>query len=123
MKVPITRSAVYVPKWRGNRDLPEVEQIRIEYRLLTAEQEERFSSIAPEYENDGKEVKVTRIKVETHANAIWAENVVKVFNFVGDDGKPVENPIEVQKIPGVYGLITEVVAQIKRGIDEDQARN
>ena len=123
MKVPITRAAVYTPKWRGNDKLPEVEQIRIEYKLLTAEQEERFSSIAPEYENDGKDIKVTRIKVETHANQIWAECVVKVFNFVGDDGKPIENPIEVQKIPGVYGLITEVVAQIKKGIDEGLASN
>lgn len=120
MKVRIARADVYTPKWRGNRSLPEAEQVRVEYKLLTAEQEERFSSIAPEYDKGGE---ITRIKVETHANAIWDECVVKVFNLCDENGKAIEAPAKVKEIPGVYSLITEVVAQIKRGLDEAELKN
>jgi hypothetical protein len=120
MKVRIARADVYTPKWRGNRQLPEAEQIRVEYKLLTAEQEERFSSISPEYDKGGD---VARIKVETHANAIWDECVVKVFGLTDDAGKAIESPAKVKEIPGIYTLITEVVAQIKRGLDEPDLKN
>jgi hypothetical protein len=120
MKVRIARADVYTPKWRGNRDLPKADQISVEYKLLTAEQEERFSSISPEYDKGGE---IARIKVETHANAIWDECVVKVFNLTDDNGKAIESPAKVKEIPGVYSLITEVVAQIKRGLDEIELKN
>lgn len=123
MKIKIARQDTYIPQWRNNRDLPEDEQIEIEYSYMTAEQEEKYSDLQPKYvsENDNMHYE---IEVKYNINAIWTECVKKVTGlFNEDDGKEVTTPKDVKNIPGIYGLITEVVGHIKRGIEEDEAKN
>lgn len=126
MKVKVARSDTYIPRWRGNRDLPEDEQVKVEYSYMTAEQEEKYSTLIPRYKgNEGANIDV-EVEIHTNANAIWCDCVNKVYNFFWDDGKGEKeytSPREVLKVPGIYGLVTEVVGHIKKGIDEKEIKN
>lgn len=121
MKVNISGKETYVPKWNGNRKLPKDEQITVEYRYMSCEEEERFQAFVPRY--DTENTKSVELEIQSHANDIWAACVVKVTGFQDAvNGKDMD-PKAIVKVPGVYGLITEVVAEIKRGIDEGEAKN
>lgn len=123
MKVKIAREDVYVPKWKGNRNLPEAEQIKIEFSYMTAEQEEKYSTIIPRYKGADKEDIDVEIEIHTNANAIWMGCIKKVNGLFDEKDKGISSPKEVLDIPGIYGLITEVVAHIKQGIEEEEAKN
>lgn len=118
MKVRVSREETYIPKWNGNDKLKADEQIRVTYKLMTPEQEEQWSTLYFRRDDDD-----FRMDVETHANAIWKECVVKVEGLLDENGKMLSKAAEVLKVPGIYGLVTEVVAQIKRGITEEERKN
>ena len=123
MKVKIARQDTYIPKWRDNRDLPEDEQIKVLFSFMTSVQEERYSDLQPKYvsENDNMHYE---IEVKYNINAIWNECVKKITGlFDEDSGKEKTAPKEVSEIPGIYGLITEVVGHIKRGIEATESKN
>jgi len=123
LKVKIARQDVYIPQWKKNRDLPEDEQVKVEFSYMTAEQEEKYSDLQPKYvsENDNMHYE---IEVKYNINAIWNECVKKVTGLFNEDtGQAITAPKDVKNIPGIYGLITEVVGHIKRGIDEGEAKN
>lgn len=121
MKIKLSRTDTYIPKWNGNRNLPEAEQVKVDYRYMTCEEEEKWSVIRPVF-TDG-ETKEVKVDYATHANDIFAACVLKVDGLCDTDGKPVAKPQEVLKVPGIYGLVTEVVAEIKRGITEQDSKN
>ena len=126
MKVKVARQDVYTPHWRGNLNLPEDEQVKVEYSYMTAEQEEKFSTLVPRYKGTETDKMDVEVEIHTNANAIWADCVKKVNGLFWDDGKGEKeytNPKDVLKIPGVYGLVTEVVGHIKKGIDEEESKN
>lgn len=122
MKVRLSRTDTYIPKWNGNRDLPPDEQVVIEYRYMTCEEEERWSLIRPVY-NTKEETGEVRVDYNTHANDIWDACVTSVRGLCGDDDKPLTDPKAVRKVPGIYALVTEVVAEIKQGISEADSKN
>ena len=125
MKVKVARQDTYIPRWRGNRDLPEDEQIRVEYSYMTAEQEEKYSEMQPKYVSEDDKMHY-EIEVKYNINAIWDDCVKKVSGLFWDDGKvdkEYTSPKEIMKIPGIYTLISEVVGHIKKGIDEDESKN
>ena len=119
MKINISGKQEYTPKWNGNRKAPEKDRIRVEYRYLTCEEEERFSNFSPRYDTEGKDVE---LEIKTHANEIWELCVTKISGLTDEADKPID-PKGVLKAPGVYELITEVVAQVKKGISEDDSKN
>jgi hypothetical protein len=123
LKVKVARSDIYIPRWRGNKDLPEDEQIRVEYSYMTAEQEEKYSDLQPKYVSEDDKMHY-EIEVKYNINAIWEECVKKVMGLVDEEsGKEISDPKKVKNIPGIYGLITEVVGHIKKGIDEEEVKN
>lgn len=123
MKVKVARSDTYIPRWRGNRDLPEDEQVKVEYSYMTAEQEEKYSDLQPKYVSEDDKMHY-EIEVKYNVNAIWEECVKKVLGLVDEEsGKEITDPKKVQGIPGIYTLITEVVGHIKKGIDEVEVKN
>ena len=123
MKVKVARQDTYIPRWRGNRELPEDEQIRVEYSYMTAEQEEKYSDLQPKYVSEDNQMHY-EIEVKYNVNAIWNECVKKVTGLYNEDtGKEINLPKEVAKVPGIYGLISEVVGHIKQGIEEDEVKN
>jgi len=123
MKVKIARQDVYIPRWKGNQDLPEDEQVKIEFSFMTSEQEEKYSDLQPKYVSENDQMHY-EIEVKYNINAIWNECVKKVTGLFNEDtGKEITVPKDVKNIPGIYGLITEVVGHIKRGIDEVEAKN
>lgn len=123
MKIKIIRQDIYIPNWKNNHKLPKGEQITIDYSYMTAEQEERFSLVTPRYSGELPETKTIEIEFHTNANAIWDECVKKVNHLFDENGKEITDPKAVRSIPGIYGLITEVVGHIKKGIEEEEAKN
>ena len=129
VKIKLSRTDIYIPKWNKNRKLPEEEQIKIEYRFMTSEEEERFSLIRPTYsmdkqntDADGKPKEIA-VDFELHANEIWDICVKKVTGLFDESGVEIAEPKKIRAIPGIYGLITEVVAEIKRGLTEEEIKN
>ena len=118
MKIDLSKSRVYVPKCMRNRKLPKDQQINVEYTLMTAEQEERFSTMHLSRLGDDN----MEMTVETHANEIWDACVTKV-NGLNDGEKPILDPKKVREIPGIYELITEVAGIIKQGLTETDLKN
>ncbi len=123
MKIKLARTDTYIPKWNGNRSLPDSEQVKIEYRYMTCEEEERFSKIRPVYNMaEGKAQEIT-VNYDLHANDIWKVCIRKVNGLLDENGAEVTDPKKVADIPGMYGLITEVVAEIKQGLTEADLKN
>ena len=118
MKISLSKTDTYVPKWRDNRKLPGDQQVTVEYKLMTAEQEERYSEMYLRREGEDD----FGMTVKTHAVEIWDECVIKV-NGLNDGAKPLTDPKKVRAIPGIYELVTEVVAVIKQGITEEDSKN
>ena len=121
MKVKVARQDVYIPEWRGNKKLPEEEQIKVDFSYMTAEQEEKFSTLVPRYKGTETSNMDVEVEIHTNANSIWDGCVKKVHGLFNEDsGKEIIDPLKVRDIPGIYGLITEVVAHIKKGIETEQ---
>ena len=123
MKIKLARTDIYVPRWNGNRSLPDSEQVKVEYRFMTCEEEERFSVVRPVYNMaEGKTQEIT-VNYDLHANDIWRACVKKVSGLTDEAGAEITDPKKVADIPGMYSLITEVVAEIKRGLTEADLKN
>ena len=123
MKVKLSRTDIYIPNWNGNRSLPESEQVKVEYRFMTCEEEERFSVVRPVYNMaEGKTQEIT-VNYDLHANDIWRACVKKVSGLQDEAGVEITEPKKVADIPGMYSLITEVVAEVKRGLTEADLKN
>ena len=90
---------------------------------MTAEQEEKYSTIIPRYKGTGKEDFDVEVEIHTNANDIWLACVKKVIGLVNEKDKEITSPKEVLEVPGIYGLITEVVGHIKQGIEEEESKN
>lgn len=123
MRVKVARQDIYIPRWRGNRDLPEEEQIKVEYSYMTAEQEEKYSEMQPKYVSEDDKMHY-EIEVKYNINAIWDDCVKKVYGLFDEEtNKEITSPKAVRGIPGIFTLISEVVGQIKKGIDEEESKN
>jgi hypothetical protein len=122
MELNISGIYTYVPKWRGNNKLPKEKQIVITYRYMTCEEEELFTQYIPRY--DSKNVDKVELDIKTNANAIWDTCVQKVTGITdASTGKEITDPKKVREIKGIYKLITEVVGEIKKGLDEEELKN
>ncbi len=120
----LTISGVYefVPKFNGNRKLKGENQIVVTYRYMTSEEEERFTHIVPRYSS--KDSDKVEVDVKTNANDIWDACVIKIVGLKDKaTGNPITDPKKVREIKGIYALITEVVAEIKKGFTEAELKN
>ena len=112
----LAREGEYIPNWNRNKELKSADQIKVIYRYMTSEEEEKYTKVSSRhYSLDGN----FDLNVETNANKIWNACVLKVQGLFDENKKEITDPKEVQKILGIYELITEVVAQIKKGIEID----
>ena len=123
MKVKLSRTDIYIPNWNGNRSLPDSEQVKVEYRFMTCEEEERFSLVRPRYNMVEGKASEVEIDYKTFANDIWKTCVKKVSGLYDEAGTEITEPKKVADIPGMYSLVTEVVAEIKRGLTEADLKN
>ena len=123
MRVKVARDDVYIPRWRGNKKLPKDDQVKVVYSYMTAEQEEKYSDLQPKYVSEDEKMHY-EIEVKYNVNAIWDECVKKVQGLFDEDtDKEITDPKKVREIPGIYGLVSEVVGHIKKGIDEEESKN
>lgn len=47
MEINIQKNGFYIPKWRGNRELPEKEQIKFHYRFLSNDERDTYIYLQP----------------------------------------------------------------------------
>ena len=123
MKVNISGRETYIPKWNGNQKLPKAEQVSVEYRYMTCEEEEKYSNFVPKYSMEANAAKEVELEIKPHANEIWDLCVTKVSGLFDENGKEITDPKAVRKVPGLYELITEVSAEIRKGIQEADSKN
>ena len=119
MRVNLTATAEYVPKAMGNLELVPAQQVKVTYRLMTAEQEEKYSIMHASMPSGGGEMNMT---VEPHAVEIWTDCVTAVTGLEDLSGKAL-TPTETLNVPGIYELISEVAAVIKQGLTETDSKN
>lgn len=119
MRVNLTATAEYVPKAMGNQELPSDEQVKVTYRLMTAEQEEKYSIMHASMPTGGGEMNMT---VEPHAVEIWTDCVTAVTGLEDLSGKAL-TPKQALSVPGIYELISEVAGIIKQGLTEADSKN
>ena len=120
MKVSLSITQKFTPEWRGNRDLPTDEQIVVTYRLMTAEQEERFARMSAKSDGSGEYM----VNIEPKAVEIFGACVTHIAGLFDTAGAPITEAAEVLKIPGIYDLIGDVAAEIKKGlITEEDSKN
>ena len=119
MKVSLAKHNTYVPKCMGNRKLKGENQVSVEYTLMTAEEEEKYSTMYLKREGEDD----FGMTVETHAVEIWDACVTKVVGLFDVNDKAITDPKAVREIPGIYELVTEVAAVIKRGLTEADSKN
>lgn len=112
----LAREGEYIPNWNRNKELKSADQIKVIYRYMTSVEEEQHTKISSKYYAQDVGIEMN---IETKANEIWDLCVISIQGLFNDNKKEITDPKEVQKIPGIYGLITEVVAQIKKGIEID----
>ena len=125
MYIKLQREDTFIPKWMGNKKLKEENQIKVTFSYMTAEQEEKFTKITPVYKGESpSEMKEMELEIQTHANDIWDSCVKKVEGLIDEKTKvPITDPKSIRGIPGIYGLITEVVAEIKKGLEAQDSKN
>ena len=101
MTVTLSRSAIYIPEWNGNKELPEEEQISVEYEYLTAEDRNKYLL------TDAKSFGET-------ARAVFRDKVKKIRNLdLVIDGKKVPAiPENILSAPDMYNFFSEVSVEI-----------
>jgi len=110
---------VYEPRCMGNPKLPKAERVVVSYRLMTAEQEEKYSTMYLQRGGDDD----FGMTVEPHAVEIWTECVTSVAGLEDESGKALVTAKDVLKVPGIYEMVQEVAAVIKRGLSEEDLKN
>lgn len=121
MKINISNRYTLVPKWNGNRELPLEEQVTVEYRYMTCEEEEKYSQFVPKYKGEKRDE--MELEIKSNANEIWDNCALKVNGLRDETGKELSDPKAVRKVAGTYGLVTEVVAAIRKGFSEEEQKN
>lgn len=105
MRIQVKRNDTYVPKWNGNRKLPESEQIKVHYHFLSFEEQERLVSV----NNDNKTV--------INYSGGLASQVDSIDNLTVEtsDGeeKQIANGKELIAEPAVEKLATELFMYLK----------
>jgi hypothetical protein len=105
----------YIPKFNGNRGLPEKEQIKVEIiRPKVEEREALFHfDLAPEGGTDGM-----ALKQQSDVGRALRRHVGKIENLTADYGDGKETPIPAGKdlaeapLFGAGGLVTELFLEI-----------
>ena len=129
MFLKVSREDTFVPDWNNNKKEPGDQQIKVHFKYMTAEVEEKYSKMRPTYKGNlenmtGEDQEIT-MDLESHVCDIWDDCVIRVDNIFDDD-KPtvtITKPLAVRNIQGTYGLITEVVAHIKQGFEAQEEKN
>ena len=130
MRLKVSREDTFVPDWNNNKKEPADQQIKVHFKYMTSEVEEKYSKMRPTYKGDlenmtSGEQEIT-MDLESHICDIWDDCVIRVDNIEEKDKSPtvtIAKPRAVREIPGSYGLITEVVAHIKQGFEAQEEKN
>lgn len=138
MKVSISRTGIYIPKWNGNRDLPTDEQITVEFSYLSFDERRRFikrtkpviTITDPEKKTDAEldaeineqHTQIT-MTVDADDNAIAAAMKPIVKNLEDTDGNPISVWADILKAPQLSGLADEIINELSKSVGETDSKN
>ena len=122
MRVSLAKELTYIPKWNGNRKLKKEEQVVVTYRYMTSQEEEELSVITPKYKIGDKSGE-SEIEIKPKSIEVWDKCVIRVSGLVDEKDTPITEPAKVRAIPGIYELVTEVVAEIRKGFTGEEEKN
>lgn len=123
MKISAVLEDRYIPRWNGNRELPEVEQVAVEIRWPSTAQREALKGykISPKDED---------VKVVFDTAKILKNHVGAITNLeVEMNGKPVKvvsgADLAETKVLALGGLIDELKAYIcsEDGLGDETEKN
>lgn len=114
MKLNLQRVGTYIPEWNGNRELPEEDQIKVDFTYITANEKESFT------QNVGD-------NYATLAKKVWLKNVKKIHNLdVIVDGDVVNaTPENLLNLPDTWDFYVEVATHIfnASSLNKEQVKN
>ncbi len=114
MKLILQRTGTYVPTWNGNTELPEEEQIKVDFSYITASEKDIFTS-----ETNGNYANL--------AKKVWMKNVKKIHNLeVVVDGDIVNaTPENLLNLPDTWDFYVEVATHIfnASSLNQEQSKN
>lgn len=115
MKLNLRKTDTYIPEWNENRNLPENEQIEVEFEYLTtADKEELFID-----KNDKS--------VGSIAKQCWLKKVKKIHRLdIMVDGELTSATAEnILNLPDMFELFTEVASHIftASSLNREQSKN
>lgn len=115
MKITLNRKGIYIPEWRGNKELPENEQIKVEFEYLTAADKENL------YISTGE------TNVGSIARQTWNTKVKKIINMELEvDGEILQpTPENILNLPDTFDFFTEVATHIfeASSLDKEEIKN
>lgn len=143
MKINITREGRYIPKWNGNRDEPDSEQIIVEYTNLTHEQRKKYiTNEKPVIHIDDFDRKsddeidedVMRqharmeLKVDTDSDGMVVAMSPKIRNLEDNEGNPIDTWSKLLAVPQtkenqIGALITEITGELSSLSKEKDPKN
>ena len=144
MKVNVSREGRFIPKWNGNSDKPESEQLVVEYSNLSYTERRKYEStekpvmtvsdieVKTEKELDkeiDKQFASIQLKVDNEENEkIAAAMKPRFLNFTKDDDTPITTWAELLDIPQtpenqIAGLIDEIRTHLVKQAREKDPKN
>lgn len=123
MKVTAVLEERYVPKWNGNRELPDAEQVTVEIKWPTNAERENLKGykISPQ---------TSEVSVYFNTERILENHVTKVTGLeVSQNGKTVKikngHDLAASNVLALGGLIDEIKAYVtsEDGLTEEQEKN
>lgn len=142
MKVNISKEGRFIPEWEGNRDLPESEQVVVEYTALTGEQRKKYThKEKPLYtvEVEGKtedeieeqiqdQTRKVELRIWTDDDKIAAASNIRIGNLEDTDGDPLDTWDKILKAPHTKEnqlsvLVTEVESELGTLAKETDTKN
>jgi hypothetical protein len=143
MKIPVSRTGSFIPKWRGNRDLPENEQVICEYDYLDWETRRKYIKTEPfkltidnvDSKNDeelDREIMAQHSKFEktfdTDDDGITAAMKPRFKNLEDNDGNAIDTWKKLLETPSspdnqLDKLIAEVMQHCSGQTKEQDSKN
>ena len=142
MKVNVSRPGRYVPKWNGNRELEDDEQIVVEYTNLTGEQRRKYMhKEKPLYsiETAGRTEEEIEAQIQDQTSRvelrIWTDDAdivmamkPRILNLTDEDGNPIDTWDKLLAIPQtrenqINVLVAEIETELSTLSKETDSKN
>jgi hypothetical protein len=141
-RINVSNEGRFVPEWEGNRDLPEEDQLYVEYTCLTHDERKKYVHFEkPSYsiEIEGKSEEEIEEQIQQQTKKIeykaWTDNdkiavamKPRIGNFEDMDGNPIDTWAKLLAVPQtkenqVGALVLEIETELGTLAKEKDSKN